>query len=148
MRRLTLFLLCGMSAWSNLSFAQSEPLIWKYTILTEVENSETEVEILFTGKLAKGWKLYGTGFKAKDKVAKPLDFRFSENGSFALIRYPLPDHQLSDELSDITWFENKVEFRAWIKILEPTADICGKINGRLFNDQGATLDFENKFQFY
>lgn len=140
--------LCLLTGYEGFSQQKSNFITWKYTILTEVVSSETEVEILFTGKISDNWKLYGLGFKSTESSPKPTAFHFSENGSFTLIKNPVPLNQKVTAGSEITWFEQKAEFKATIKILEPMADICGKIKGRLFNDKGEVVDFENKFQFY
>ncbi|NBA84207.1 hypothetical protein GVN16_00455 [Emticicia sp. CRIBPO] len=136
-------LLAGHDGFSQ---QKTKLITWKYTIASEVVNSESIVDIVFTAKISPGWKLYGAGFKSTDNGPRQIGFLSSENGSFELVKYPAPVNQLWKE--GISYFSEKAEFKAKIRILEPTADICGIIRGRLFNEKGEIVDFENKFQFY
>ena len=148
------FILVALLVINHLSVdAQNinDVISWKCSIVSEVIDSQTEVEILFSAKLAEGWSLYACGFKSSQPSPKPLGFLFSENGSFEVLKYPVPIAPLklitNEGEKEVLYFTNHAEFWAKIRILEPTADICGVMRGQVFNKNGEHLNFDRKFQF-
>ncbi|MFC0181639.1 Disulphide bond corrector protein DsbC [Pseudarcicella hirudinis] len=124
---------------------------WKFNFANQNFNVGDEVELVFTTSIEKGWSLYSSDFNA-DIGPQPTTFLFAENGSFEFGGKitPISPLKKTDKNwgTEVSYFTQKAEFRAKVRIVEHSFDIFGSIKGQVCHDKkGICIPFEKTFQF-
>jgi len=128
-----------MSSMITLSaFSQIiQPAKWKVEFSKkDVKVGET-LEVLIKGDIQKTWHVYSNDF---DPDLGPIvaTFNFGKNDSYELLGgvTPIKPHKHYDELweGDVSYFEDKAEFRQKIKVLKSDVKIVGSFEYQACTD--------------
>ncbi|WP_026993989.1 protein-disulfide reductase DsbD domain-containing protein [Flectobacillus major] len=150
-KTLLLSLLLSLAA----TFVQAQEIdkivTWKFKFANDNFKVGDEVELIFDTTIEKGWSLYSSDFKG-DVGPQPTIFQFSENGSFELSSdiKPISPLKKTDRNwgTEISYFTQKAQFRAKVRVVEYNYDIFGSIKGQVCHDKkGVCIPFEKTFQF-
>ncbi len=121
------------------------------TSKTEVTLGET-IELIFEVKIAKDWYIYSSDVDP-DIGPIPTSFKFESNAGYELVGkvQPINAKKKYDKIweADITYFDNKAEFRQKVKILKADAKItgsfefqcCSNVTGQCLIPETVEFDF-------
>ena len=123
---------------------------WSFRTAAPVQVGQ-EVELIFAADIHKKWYLYSSDLNP-ELGPVPTAFAFQPDDSFELVGgiQPVGPRKKWDRTWDgeITYFEQKAEFRQKVKILRADYHIRGQITGQLCSEQqGECIPFDESFQF-
>jgi thiol:disulfide interchange protein DsbD len=150
-----IYIVCLLLLFTNAIQAQETDIDkivnWNFKITNKDFKIGDEVELVFSSSIEKGWSLYSSDFKG-DVGAQPTVFQFSENGSFELSSdiQPIAPLKKIDKNwgTEVSYFTQKAEFKAKVRLVEHSYDIFGVIKGQVCHlKKGICVPFEKTFQF-
>ncbi len=120
---------------------------------TDITVGET-IELIFEVKIDKDWYIYSSDVDP-DIGPIPTSFEFAPNAAYELVGkvQPINAKKKFDKIwkADITYFENKAEFRQKVKILKTDAKIsgsfefqcCSNVTGQCLPPEMVDFEFKN-----
>ncbi|MCP9769126.1 DUF255 domain-containing protein [Lacihabitans sp. LS3-19] len=133
------------------AFSQIEkPTTWSTKILQENPSVGDEVEIEFTAKIAKDWKIYSNDMSPE---IGPIvtEFIFEKNPSFQLIgniRQAKKPYKVFEEIwdNDVLIYKESAKFYQKVKILKENPTVKGKISFQSCTDvDGRCINANDSF---
>lgn len=149
MKKLLIVALLAIAGQGSFAQAVDSLIKWQFKLDHRNLKAGDEVSLSCNATLTKGWQLYVSNHVIRHDI-KPLEFEFSENGTFGVIKPVLPyiafnqekkypTHNAKEGLQDML-------FRTLVRIEENSFEVSGIIRGHLYHPQsGQLLAFQRKF---
>lgn len=144
---LAAFALLGLGA--SAAGAQEQMLRWTVAVLPEGAKPGTEVEVVFTADIAKGWILYSSDFEL-EIGPRPAKFTFDAASGLELLGpvQAVGSKRKKDAAlgTEYTYFSGRAEFRQKARLASGAESVAGRIDGQTcFEESGLCELFSEKF---
>jgi thiol:disulfide interchange protein DsbD len=147
-----LLMTATLALWFQFVFAQQEGdnlIKWDFKFEHKNLKAGDEVPIICSANIQKDWLLFVSDYDPRWGI-KSIEFEFSENGTFGVIKPVLPmlrAHQ--HECSQDGQFQNiaeKITFRSLLRIEENKFEVSGTVRGQLYHQKtGQYVLFQKQF---
>lgn len=127
-----------------------KPVKWSFTSNPAKASVGQTVDLVFTGKIDKGWYMYSSELKVDGPM--PTEVEFTSNGSFQKVGklVPVNPKEKYDEIwaGKVNYFVKEAKFIQKVKILKTGAVIEGKIVCQTCTEKdGKCVPNKDKFSF-
>lgn len=127
-----------------------KPVKWTFSCIPSKPTVGQTIDLVFTGKIDKGWYMYSSELKVEGPM--PTEVEFTSNGSFQKIGklVPVNPKEKFDEIWDgkVNYFIKEAKFIQKVKILKAGAVVEGKIICQTCTEKdGRCVPNKDKFSF-
>ena len=127
-----------------------KPVKWTFSSNPSKPTVGQTIDLVFTGKIDKGWYMYSSELKVDGPM--PTEVEFTSNGSFQKVGklVPVNPKEKFDEIWDgkVNYFVKEAKFIQKVKILKAGAVVEGKITCQTCTEKdGRCVPNKDKFSF-